>query len=91
MTRKNDSLPDWDDGRVICPMDVDGMPWKKERSFLGRLREKSEESSRREEKMSSRQMRMYTAGALKAALLIIGVFSVALVLFILFCTKIWFR
>ena len=91
MTRKTKPLPDWDDGRVICPMDAEGMPWRREGSFFGRPHaEPEQEEIPPRDRMTARQTRMYTAGALRAALLMISVFAAALVLFTLFCTKVWF-
>ena len=90
MTRKNKSLPEWDDGRVICPMDVEGMPWEKKKSLFGKSRDRDETSAPTEQ-MSGQQVRMYTAGAVKAGLLVIGVFAIGLILFTLFCTNIWFK
>lgn len=79
---------DDDDGRTICNMDVDGMPW-----FNKRVRR--EESAARHanlgERITRSEARVYTWYALLAGLLIAAVFSVAIVLFTLFCTQIWFR
>ena len=94
-------LDDIDDGRVIAPMNVDGMPWykpvntAKDGSLSGKT-QNGESSS----VLSSAQMpvtltreenRAFAAGVLKAVLLVSFVFIGALFLFILFCIHVWFR
>ncbi len=79
---------DDDDGRVICNMDVEGTPWHDRRVA-------------REQKVASRpnyapaitrsESRRYTWYSLLAGLTVASVFSITWVLFILFCTQIWFR
>lgn len=88
--KKNKPLPDWDDGRTVCSMDIEGMPWRRERSPLLSGKKEKAAGDRPEESMSADQLRTYTFGAVKAGLLIVGIFSAALILFTLFCTKIWF-
>ena len=73
---------DDDDGRVICDMDVDGMPWHDRRQAP---------KSQHSEQLSSTEIRAYTGSALLAVLLLWAVFAAAWALFILFCTQIWFR
>ena len=72
-----------DDGRVISSMNVDGMPWyapgKAEASGNGSLQ------------LDARQARQATLAAVGAALTVVGVISVGIVLFVLFCTQVWFR
>ena len=73
-----------DDGRVVAPMNVDGMPWyapKRERV----------EGADAPVILSRRENAAFTFGVLKAALLVTFVFVGALLGFILFCTEIWFR
>ncbi len=41
--------------------------------------------------LSREESRLYTWGALKAALLVVGVLCAGIILFVLFCTEIWFR
>ena len=41
--------------------------------------------------MSREETRMFTFGALKAALLVVGVMCLGIVLFVLFCQLVWFR
>jgi len=80
-----------DDGRVVCGMDVPGMPWHdkqfRRQSFFKR---QSVHPTPRGDAMTDSEARRYTWYAVLAGLLIVGVFSAVWVLFVLFCTKIWF-
>lgn len=87
MTNKPKKYDD-DDGRVICDMDVDGMRWHDKKV---RREEKAQRREVQGEQMTNSEARRYNCYALLAGLVIVLVFSVAWVLFILFCTKIWFR
>ena len=49
------------------------------------------EAADREEVLTKEESRYYTWGALKAALIVVGVLCAGLVLFILFCQYVWFR
>ena len=83
---------DDDDGRVIANMNVDGMPWSMS-DVLSR-RKKSDEKLQSQQDfsdMSKEDTREIVKGAVKAGLLIAGVFLVAAFLFILFCIHVWFR
>ncbi len=83
---------DDDDGRVIANMNVDGMPWSMS-DVLSR-RKKSDEklqSSGDFSDLSGKETREIVKGAVKAGLVIAGVFLVAAALFILFCIHVWFR
>ena len=77
-----------DDGRVICSMDVEGMQWHDKR-----VRHESREARRvsQGDQMTKSEARQFTWYAVLAGLLIAAVFSVTWILFILFCTEIWFR
>lgn len=79
---------DDDDGRVICNMDVEGMRWhdKPARRKETELRPVSQVGQ-----MTRSEARRYTWYALRAGLVVAGIFSVVWVLFILFCTQVWFR
>jgi hypothetical protein len=84
---------DDDDGRVICDMDVDGMSWHDKR-----IRREKREQRRAiatgqtdREQMTKSEARQFTFHATLAGMLIAFVFSAAWVLFILFCTQVWFR
>ena len=77
-----------DDGRVICNMDVEGMRW-----HAKSIRPKDSNATKvlQGEQMTRSESWRYTWSAVLAGLLIVSVFSVTWVLFILFCTEIWFR
>lgn len=74
-----------DDGRVIAPMNVEGMPWHAPRS------QSSESGSGAPLTLTREEQRAVTAGIMKAALLVAGIFVVVLLGFILFCIFVWFR
>lgn len=73
-----------DDGRVIANMNVDGMPW-----YLDDARKKQSGDGKKPE-LSNEETRYVIWGAIKAGLLIAGVFILGALLFILFCIYIWF-
>ena len=77
-----------DDGRVICSMDIDGMPWhdKRVRRELAAARKQASPGQ-----MTNSEARRYTWYSILAGLLIVSVFSITWILFVLFCTEIWFR
>lgn len=79
---------DDDDGRVICNMDVEGMRWHDRR-----IRREQREAKRPPsgEQMTKAEARQFTWYAMLGGLLIAAVFSLTWVLFVLFCTEIWFR
>ena len=77
-----------DDGRVICNMDVDGMRWHDKRV---RGEKHPVHPATKGVQMTRSEARIYNWYAVLSALLIVSVFSVTWVLFILFCTKVWFR
>ena len=89
LARKKPELPEWDDGRTISDMNVDGMPWysPKKKDPAGERKD----SSSSKETLTKEESRYYTWGALKAALLVVGVICAGLVLFVLFCQYVWFR
>jgi hypothetical protein len=78
-----------DDGRTVCNMDVDGMPWHDKR--VRREEKASRRAAPQGEQMTRTEARIFTWYAVLAGLLVALVFSVVWVLFILFCTQIWFR
>jgi len=82
-------LHDDDDGRVIANMNVDGMPWyqRSERQLSGFNKSKSGSDF---SDLTKDETREIIKGALKASLLIAGIFILAMLLFILFCLYIWF-
>ncbi len=87
--RRRANLPEGDDGRTIVSMNVEGMPWyapeRPDGAGEGGARERPAEPLTREESL------FFTWGALKAALLVIGVMCAGIVLFVLFCQFVWFR
>lgn len=82
MKRNRKQLPG-DDGRVIAPMNVEGMPWYEKAPAMT--------ANISGETLDKRQTRYAIIGALKASLLLAGVFSAGLILFVLFCTEIWLK
>ena len=89
MTKRKPDLPEGDDGRTIADMNVEGMPWYSPKKNVMQKESKAQEG--REEILTRQESRYYTWGALKAALLVVGVMCIGLVLFVLFCLHIWFR
>jgi hypothetical protein len=82
-----------DDDRVICRMDVEGMS---QRGFAWNfMRRRRKQAATRPASQSGQltrsEIRRYTRYSILAGLLIVLVYTVTLVLFILFCTDIWFR
>lgn len=86
---KRSRLPEGDDGRTIASMNVEGMPWyTPERPDMPPPppREQAYQDG-----LTRKQMRMYTASALKAGMAVALVMIAGLVLFVAFCVYIWFR
>jgi hypothetical protein len=77
-----------DDGRVICDMDVDGLPWHDKRI---RRENRAARNQVQAGQMTRSEARRYTWYAILAGLLVVSVFSITWILFVLFCTQIWFR
>ena len=79
---------DDDDGRVICDMDVDGMPWHNRR-----VRREQREAAKQTypEQMTKAEVRAYTGSAMLATLVIWAVFAITWALLILFFTQVLFR
>lgn len=71
-----------DDGRVIAPMDLEGMPWEGKRPFRGAG------TGKKFPPLGRDSLRM-ALGALLAALSVGLIFLGGGFLFILFCVKIW--
>ncbi len=85
MARKKKQYDD-DDGRVIANMNVEGMPW-----FLSdALKNRKPSSSDELNDLTKEESRELVKGAVKAGLLIAGIFVLAAFLFILFCIYVWF-
>ena len=84
---KQRKLHDDDDGRVIASMNVDGMPWyQRGERFDRNKREQASDFS----DLTKEETREIVKGALKASLIIAGIFILAMLLFILFCLYVWF-
>jgi len=82
---KKKKIYDDDDGRVIANMNVDGMPWYMESAA------KKQGSDADLSDLSREETKELVKGAIKAGLLIGGIFILACFLFILFCIFVWFR
>ena len=67
-------------------MNVEGMPWH----TAAPGGENSSEPEKEPLHLTKEESRAYAAGAVKAALLVALVFAGAFLLFILFCTQVWF-
>jgi len=77
-------LPPWDDGRVIASMDVEGMPWRRaDKKGLG-----AGDGPKRPP-LSPHETRWMILGALKAALVIGGVFSLVIIAFVALLAFAW--
>jgi hypothetical protein len=79
---------DDDDGRVIANMNVEGMRWYDKQ--IHREKAKSRKHAQGGQ-MTQSEARQYTWYSMFAALAIVATFSLTWVLFVLFCTEIWFR
>lgn len=80
---------DDDDGRVICSMDVEGMP--RRAGLPQRRMDGAVELLNIGDPLTPSEARRFTASASMAVLLIGTVFSATWILFTLFLTKIMFR
>ena len=78
-----------DDGRTIVNMNVEGMPGYR-RELDGRQAVLAPETARPKELLSRRETRMVMLASMKWAFLYSMGFTAILVLFILFCVKVWF-
>lgn len=79
-----------DDGRVICDMNVPGMPWY-DRSVRREKRAARVSGFSSAVQMTKSEIRRFTWNAILAGLMIAGVYAAVWALFILFATKIWLR
>jgi len=84
-SRQKQSDPE-DDGRVIAPMNVPGMPW-----YMQRSESSAPPSGGASEPLSRGERFAFAWGMIKAVLLVTGVFFAVYFGFILFCTEVWFR
>ncbi|MDD4311475.1 MAG: hypothetical protein PHW41_03240 [Eubacteriales bacterium] len=90
MTRRESRKEDWeDDGRTIVNMNVEGMPgYRRDLDTMTVVR--APEKKRPKEQLTSRETRMILFASMKWAFLFSAGFSLIMVLFILFCIKVWF-
>ena len=80
---------DDDDGRVICNMSsVEGTSWQQKEP---RPENRYMETPAQGEPLTRSEARRFTFQAVLASLLIVSVFAVTWILFILFCTQVWFK
>ncbi len=86
--RKKPKLPDYDDGRTVAPMNVDGMPWFVNETDIPPT--PNENGDREPVKLTRREMGLMIGGVLLAVLAVGGIFLLVYFLFILFCTNVWF-
>lgn len=90
MTRRGKGEDEWeDDGRTIVNMNVEGMPgYRRDPDDHAFSREP--EKKRPKEQLSKRETRMILFASMKWAFLFSAGFSLIMVLFIIFCIKVWF-
>lgn len=89
MTRRANQTSKWeDDGRTIVNMNVDGMPgYRRELDVKQPVRA---QQSRPKELLSPRETRKLMFASMKWAFLFSAGFSLIMILFVLFCVKVWF-
>jgi len=88
MNQQSDQVDD--DDRVVCDMNVAGMPWHQERG--ARVGFGARQDNRmRGDPITKPELRRYTAYALLAGLAVVAVFAIVWILFTLFATQVWFR
>lgn len=81
-----------DDGRTIANMNVEGMPWYKASSRGSDTDAEGTSGSKEQpEQLSKEGQRAMTGGIMAASLLIGGIYTVVILLFILFCIFVWFK
>ena len=71
-----------DDGRTVVNMNVEGMPW---------YDPEADHHAPKPDPIPGGDGRVFLWGAVKAALLVVGVMSAGLILFVLFCQHVWLR
>ena len=90
MTRREEKNGAWeDDGRTIVNMNIEGMPGYR-RDLDASAGARAPEQGHRPEMPSPRETRMILLASMKWALLYSMGFALLLVLFVLFCVKVWF-
>ena len=89
MNRKTKRAEPEDDGHVIAPMNVEGMPWYRPEQLEDRMRNASAGSGEKSD-LSPAERRLVVWGAVRTGLLIFSVFAVVFLLFLLFSDYVWF-
>ncbi|HHV58804.1 MAG TPA: hypothetical protein GXX49_00625 [Clostridiaceae bacterium] len=90
MKEKKNSNGDFDDGRVIANMDIDGIPPSIFKIFaFGRRKKKNDEKDA--VKIANEEKRRIAAAIAFSYILFGIVFFGIFALFILFCLKVWFK
>lgn len=74
-----------DDGQKVANMNVEGMPW-----FHDEVEEQELRARLEVPELNGRETRRLIFSSMLAALVIAGIFILALFLFLLFCTNVWF-
>ena len=87
MKRKPRQYDD-DDGRTIISMDVEGMRWYDKDH---RRQKPSQHVQSHGSQLTRSESRLYTWYSLWWGFVFASVFSLTWVLFVLFCTQIWFK
>ncbi|HHT53490.1 MAG TPA: hypothetical protein GX011_00955 [Clostridiales bacterium] len=84
---------EFDDGRTIANMNVDGMPWYNGKIDKNKPGVESDSVNGGPEKitLTKKEERALLRGVVLAALLAGGVFFVVFAAFVLFCIYVWFR
>ncbi len=90
MSKRKKKEYDDDDGRVISPMNIDGMPWYSGKRKLFGNKQPSEQNQS-DIQLTPKETRAMLGGVFAAALLVAGVFALAALLFILFCVYVWLK
>ena len=80
---------DDDDGRVIYSMEALDAVSPRRRPFPHRAKDKAKRGG--DDGLTKDELRWLMGGAVRAALAVGLIFAAALVIFVLFCTKVWFR
>jgi len=90
MSTKSKQYED-DDGRVICSMDVEGMRGLSLKARRKMHPENVVYKTVHGDQLSRSEARRYNWYAVLAGMLVVSVFSITWILFVLFCTEIWFK
>lgn len=85
MARNKPKPIDGDDGHTVAPMNVDGMPW-----YIP-AEQRLTRSSEQSEPLDRKARRGMLLGVLAASFAVAAVFGIVFLLFILFCTNVWFQ